>query len=130
MYLGLLKSMLCTRDNIFFYFLFKRFELATIVDSSLNKILIPDNIDRFVYDYEHSKFIECNSKLANENYELSNGAYSQNTEKVKKLMPCLIYLADELENMYKHYWMSSGTLLGLELTFNYYKLIKRKTGFI
>ena len=78
----------------------------------MQAIKIPDNLKRFFYDYNHSKFIECNSEMVKRNYELSNETYFQNKTLNEQRKPCLVYIAQQLESMYKTYWLSSGTLLG------------------
>lgn len=86
------------------------FKLITMQDSRNNLIKVTENIDKFLFDYQHSKFIECNSELAS-NYT-SSGKYEQKEDLNKRITPCMIELADTLESMYKRYWLSSGTLLG------------------
>ena len=50
--------------------------------------------------------------MAKQNNELLKGTYYQNKELNEKRKPCLVYIAQQLENMYKTYWLSSGSLLG------------------
>ena len=76
----------------------------------MNKINIADNLQKMFYDYKHSKFLECNSNLALENSKKFN--YSQDINKNNQIMPCFVYVTSQLENMYKEYWLHSGTLLG------------------
>jgi hypothetical protein len=87
----------------------------------MNRLKIPENLDRFFYDYDHSKFLECNSELAQQNYQLSNGNYAQNTFRNERMMPCFVHAIQQLESMYKNYWLSSGSLLGK----NYLKFYHR-----
>lgn len=76
----------------------------------LNNVLyIPKNIQKFLYDYEHSKFIECNRTLADSLQQ----TYAQNVDKSVKIVQSLKYLTLKLEEMYKNYWITSGTLLGI-----------------
>ena len=88
------------------------FNLTLIKDSIFNEIKIPENIERFLFDYGHSKFVECNNALAKTNSRV-NKTYVQNVTKNELLIPCMSNLALTLESMYKHYWLSSGTLLGM-----------------
>jgi hypothetical protein len=83
-----------------------------IKDSLNNKIKIPENLDKFFYDYDHSIFLECNYELVKKNTQFSNGTYQQDIKKNDRIKPCFLYIAQQLESMYKHYWLSSGTLLG------------------
>ena len=75
-------------------------------------VLIPANIKRFLFDYEHSTLRECNNSLVELNYKISNGKYKQNIQLNKKVAPGLIYITKKLEENYKTYWLDSGTLLG------------------
>lgn len=75
---------------------------------------VPGNLDRFFYDYSHSKFIECNRQMALQNFERLNGTYHQNSKRNTIIKPCFYHIANELEMMYKNYWLSAGTLLGIE----------------
>ena len=93
-------------------FYFKSFTLASIHDSGKQTLRIPENLKRFFYDYSHSKFLECNYKMAQSVINSSNGSYNQNDSLNIKIKPCIVYLAQKLESMYKNYWLSSGTLLG------------------
>jgi hypothetical protein len=81
----------------------------------MNSIKIPENLKKFFYDYNHSKFLECNSEMAKMNFFLSNGTYRQNDTLNTKVKPCFVNIAQELENMLVPYWLSSGTLLGNSL---------------
>ena len=75
-------------------------------------ILVPDNINRFLFDYKHSKMRVCDKSLADWNYNISNGTYKQNEEKNEKMLSGLSYIVSVLESMLKPYWIGSGTLLG------------------
>ena len=88
------------------------FRLKIVEDSKGNEINIPEDIDKYFFDYEHSKFIECNNELAKNISKLQNGKFEQNNELNGKIMPCLNELVQKLENMKKKYWLTSGTLLG------------------
>ena len=88
------------------------FSLTTIVDSNYNEIKVPENIKRYLYDYDHSKFIECDQELAKNISSLYDGVLKQNDTMNKKLMPCMVKLVQTLEGMYKNYWLTSGTILG------------------
>ena len=77
------------------------------------KIKIPENIQSYLYDYSHSKFIECNHELSKLNFKLSNGSYNQNLTRNKLIMPCMNQIVSIMESMHKSYWLSSGSLLGI-----------------
>lgn len=71
--------------------------------SNSNYLLIPSNINTFLFDFQNSKFIECNTTLTK---------ITQDKIKNKKFVKVLKYVTSKLENMNKRYWLSSGTLLG------------------
>jgi hypothetical protein len=54
----------------------------------MNFFKIPENLKKFYYDYNHSKFLECNSEMAKMSFLLSNGTYRQNESQNKKLKHC------------------------------------------
>lgn len=76
------------------------------------KILIPSDLKKFLYDYDHSVMRECNSLLAAENLKLSNGKYKQNLKKNSRVLPGLKYIIEKFETNFKSYWIDSGSLLG------------------
>lgn len=82
-------------------------------DTVSNSIKIPSNLQKFFFDYGHSKFIECNKEVAEEYKRETNDSFHQDPKRNNQVMPCLIYLTSMLESMYKRYWFSAGTLLGL-----------------
>ena len=87
----------------------EKFELIKINDY---QYLIPFNIKKFLFDYDHSKLRECNYELAEYNYKLSNGTYKQNPVKNKLMLSGLGFITSTLESKLKSYWIGSGTLLG------------------
>ena len=70
------------------------------------------NLKRFLYDYEHSKFIECNKTSAERNLNIYGQNYRQTSEHLSRIMPGLQFLSQSLEKFYKNYTLISGTLLG------------------
>ena len=78
----------------------------------MNFILIPANIKKFIFDYNVSKFIECNRTLADHNLRVIGEKYKQNEERNKMLLPVMSHISKTLERLYKHYWLAGGTLLG------------------
>ena len=75
-----------------------------------SKLVVPMDIERFHYDYEHSKFLECNRELAR---QVLVGTYKQNNEKNKRLSKPASHIQDILQSFNKHYWLAGGTLLGI-----------------
>ncbi len=76
------------------------------------QILVPKDIKRFLYDYNHSSLQECNYSLAELNFNRTNGTYKQNTKKTKQFISSLEYIISVLESRFNPYWIASGTLLG------------------
>ena len=88
-----------------------KFELEEVFDSKFNCLLIPINLEMFLFNYEHSKFLECNRTLAVKVAE-KNTNYSQNILLNQKTRPCMVYIAEKFEHLQKRYWLAAGTLLG------------------
>jgi len=86
-----------------------RFGITRIVDTDLNKFNVPSNIKKYLFDYEHSEFIECNKQLQAVN---SNSNYVQNNAMNRRVWPAMDYIARSLEGLSRHYWLGGGTLLG------------------
>ena len=72
-----------------------------------------------MFDYKHSKFIECN-KINTEESVLQINEESD-LYKNKKLVHDLKYVKSVLELNKKNYWLAAGTLLG--------KILKLKKNF-
>ena len=94
-----------------------RFKTKTVSSDYIKKILIPANINSFLFDYKNSKFIECNRPLAEYNLNFfksinSTQNYSQNIQKNQLVLKYLNYTTTKLEKLSKRYWLAGGTLLG------------------
>ena len=50
--------------------------------------------------------------MAKRNFLLSNSTYKQDEKRNNMLKPCFHRVIQQLESIYKNYWLSSGTLLG------------------
>ena len=68
--------------------------------------------DKFLYDYEHSKFIECNRKHAEESKKQMGKTYETGDIQNVKARHGLTYVKSVLEDFRKNYWLAAGTLLG------------------
>ena len=88
----------------------------------METIWIPIDIKKFLFDYSHSKFIECNSTMANYNLQKYPDKSQQNKDLNNKINPGLIYIKKILESSYKKYWIASGSLLGQLITVFVYDL--------
>ncbi len=88
------------------------FELATIVDQNEILFKIPSDIKKILFDYGHSKFLECNSELAEMNLQKIGDTYKQNEKMNKMIENTTEHVIETLENFEKHYWLAGGTLLG------------------
>ena len=75
-------------------------------------ILAPIKLDQFLFDYKHSKFIECNKKYAEESLNQMGSSYKINKENNIKIKDGLKYIKSVLEGYKKTYWLAAGTLLG------------------
>ena len=73
-------------------------------------VRVPHDTSQFLYDYKHSKFIECNKELA----ELNKAAlgYEMDKKKEADFLFGLKYTKKVLEGLKKNYWLAAGTLLG------------------
>ena len=80
-----------------------------------NEIRIPDDVDRFLYDYKHSMFIECNKKLARLNRDSLGSEYKIDYKRENDFLHGLKYIKSILEGFNKNYWLAAGTLLGMNI---------------
>ncbi len=78
----------------------------------VEKIQIPSDIKKFLFDYQHSKFIECNRKYAKESVKHMGDKYSANELQIIKARDGFVYVKSVLEGMRKNYWLAAGSLLG------------------
>jgi hypothetical protein len=78
----------------------------------MNLFMVPSNIKRFLFEYEHSVFIECNRDLARKNIEKLGPKYNQDIKKNRMILPVVKHISQTLESNYVHYWLAGGTLLG------------------
>ena len=104
------------RDNIqinLFYFIylyihFYSFKLANYsIDLNSCRFSLPLDIEKFLFDYKYSKFIECRKQ---------NISVPQNKKEtvvqVSQIKAGLIYVKSVLEEFKKPYWLAAGTYLG------------------
>ena len=89
-----------------------RFKTAKVAIDSI-EFNVPEDIEKFLFDYSHSTFLECNEDLARKNLK-SN--YFQKNHTNKAIQKELKYISNSLEGLHKEYWLCAGTLLGI---FNY-----------
>ncbi len=82
--------------------------MITIKYSQNIQTYIPSPVKQFLFDYDHSKFIECNHDLSIINAK----DIEKNKNKLIKVFNSLSYLTKSLESMHKHYALIEGTLLG------------------
>jgi len=86
-----------------------RFVTFQVTDTDSNKHHIPINMKKFLFDYDHSVFLECNKKALSKNEKQGYKLSSVRHESVKL---GLGYITDSLEMMFIRYWLSDGSLLG------------------
>lgn len=87
-------------------------ESTSIIDENSILFIIPTNVKRFLFDYDHSMFIECNKTLAERNLQINGVKYQQDVGKNFEISKTAGYITKSLENFHKHYWLAGGTLLG------------------
>ena len=97
----------------FFYFFIKSkfcpsFKTVKITDEDSNVFNIPSNLKKFLYDYAHSTFEECNAEMA---LTISQ-SQKQNKDKNERFIKQMRYVTEKLESLNLHYWLSCGSLLG------------------
>lgn len=85
----------------------KRFK-TIVVENNSRYLIVPQDTSYFLYQYQHSKFIECNHELA----ETTSKTQKQNPIKNIFYVSRFKYVRDLLESNKKIYWLMSGTLLG------------------
>ncbi len=74
---------------------------------------IPADLDQFLFDYEHSSFIECNRQMAAKTRARMGNEYVNKPQRLKMLAGVADYLSETLSVTFrKHYWLAGGTLLG------------------
>ncbi|KAI0989004.1 hypothetical protein GJ496_008585 [Pomphorhynchus laevis] len=75
-------------------------------------VLIFDNVDQYLFNYQSSKFIECNHSSMN--WVLSNHPEEKANEIIlkKRIIPGLLKLKDTGNVLRKRFFMAGGTLLG------------------
>lgn len=89
-----------------------KFKLREIHDANSFKIRVPSDVHSFLFNYNHSPFLECNYALAQKNIKTLGANYSQNAKKNTMLLPVMKNISKTLEGLRKHYWLAGGTLLG------------------
>lgn len=83
-----------------------------MVDKRSNYFLLPSDIDKFLFEYDHSVFLECNRDLVKKNIQNLGPKHQQDAKKNKMIGPVLEHISKSLESFRKHYWLAGGTLLG------------------
>jgi hypothetical protein len=73
---------------------------------------IPLDIRKFLFDYSHSKFIECNRDQAKKSAEYMKQKSFENNNLTQPAKFGIIYVKSVLEKFEKNYWLAAGTLLG------------------
>ena len=79
------------------------------IATNTNFVLIPSDLKSFLYNYQNSKFIECDRNLVKRN---KNSFYEQNVTKNERMMSSFRYFTNYLESIHMNYWLFGGTLLG------------------
>jgi hypothetical protein len=77
-----------------------------------DELKIPIDINQFLFDYKHSRFIECNRELSQSNRDSMGPEYKRDLKKENDFLFGLKYIKSVLEGFHKNYWLAAGTLLG------------------
>ena len=86
-----------------------RFKIEEIEDQDSNSFNIPADIKNYLFEYDHSAFLECNVDLA---YKILSFTYKQNKQKNEEIEKSINFITKKLESFNVHYWLGGGTLLG------------------
>ncbi len=92
-----------------------RFKLIRLIDDDSNIFFAPSNLNAFILEYKYSKFLECDKKLATENYE-KLGSLSKlhiDLKKSEEASKILEYISNYLSSSDKIFWLDSMTLLSI-----------------
>lgn len=73
---------------------------------------IPLNIKKFLFDYENSKFYECNKTVAKDIINLMGSNHTQNMTHNDRILNGFKYFSTTMESLYIKYTLTAGTLLG------------------
>jgi hypothetical protein len=90
---------------------FQRFEIVKKLINNFS-INIPKDTSQFLYDYNQSKFIECNSELAQKNFIKMGANYTEKAHFKHIISNCTTKLTGFLESKQKYYFLTAGSLLG------------------
>ena len=85
-----------------------RFKIEEIEDQDSNSFNIPADIKKYLFEYDHSAFLECNVDLA----DRVKKNHKQNVKKNKEVEQSINFITKKLESYNVHYWLGGGTLLG------------------
>ena len=91
---------------------YSSFNLTLLNGINNDKIQVPSDIKQFLFDYKHSKFIECNKEYAKESVKKMGNNYTAGELQILKAQNGLVYVKSILEGFKKNYWLAAGTLLG------------------
>ena len=86
-----------------------RFKIEEIEDQDSNSFNIPADIKKYLFEYDHSAFLECNVDLA---YKILSFTYKQNKQKNEEIEKSINFITKKLESFNVNYWLGGGTLLG------------------
>ena len=73
---------------------------------------MPSNVEKFLFDYKHSRFIECDRTLAKEASKIMGSAYVATKKNLINAKVSLVYITSVLEDSKTNYWLAAGSLLG------------------
>jgi fukutin len=75
-------------------------------------LIVPFDYNSFIYDYEHSTFLECDQELAQEVLQKMGSSYAQDPKKNEKILSEAVYIRNFLEGKKINYLILGGSLIG------------------
>jgi hypothetical protein len=85
-----------------------RFEIVEFEDQDSNSFNIPADIKKYLFEYDHSAFLECDLNLAGR----IKKEQKQDVKKNEEIEQSIDFITKKLEAFNVHYWLGGGTLLG------------------
>ena len=85
-----------------------RFEIVEFEDQDSNSFNIPADIKKYLFEYDHSAFLECDLNLAGR----IKKEQKQDVKKNEEIEQSIDFITKKMESFNVHYWLGGGTLLG------------------
>ena len=85
-----------------------KFKIEEIEDQDSNSFNIPADIKKYLFEYDHSAYLECDLNLA----DRIKKEQKQDVKKNEEIELSIDFITKKLESFNAHYWLGGGTLLG------------------